>query len=212
MTSAPLPEPASDPRLPVTPWQPIPALGAAIAMFAASLLIAWGVTTTFGELFGLQTVTSTPISSGGSHGKDAIYLVFGFMLVAQLALVVLVWLAAGIRRSHPAKVLQLGPPRGGLRIVLVNFLVMATGLALFNAVAYWVSPGSILGDLQPFVGMIRSDLWWLVALVVVVGAPLSEELLVRGFLLPALAWSPLGYWGAAAVSSFSGASSTTATR
>jgi membrane protease YdiL (CAAX protease family) len=40
---------------------------------------------------------------------------------------------------------------------------------------------------------------WLVGLAVIVGAPLAEELLFRGFLLPALTKTRRGFWGAAVV-------------
>jgi membrane protease YdiL (CAAX protease family) len=42
--------------------------------------------------------------------------------------------------------------------------------------------------------------WPLAAAVLGIGAPLSEELLFRGFLLSALAKTRLGFWGAAVVS------------
>ena len=54
-------------------------------------------------------------------------------------------------------------------------------------------------DLRPFVPVLATD-WLLALLVVGVGAPLSEELLFRGFLLSALARSRLGFWGGAALS------------
>jgi hypothetical protein len=55
-------------------------------------------------------------------------------------------------------------------------------------------------DLRPFVGLVRSPQWPLAAAVVGIGAPLSEELLFRGFLLSALAQTRLGFRGAAVVS------------
>ena len=54
-------------------------------------------------------------------------------------------------------------------------------------------------DLRPFVRLF-GDSWLLALLVVGVGAPLSEELLFRGFLLSALARSRLGFWGGAVLS------------
>jgi membrane protease YdiL (CAAX protease family) len=55
-------------------------------------------------------------------------------------------------------------------------------------------------DLRPFVDLIRGPDWALAAAVVAFGAPLSEEMLFRGFLLSALARTRLGFWGAALVS------------
>jgi membrane protease YdiL (CAAX protease family) len=54
-------------------------------------------------------------------------------------------------------------------------------------------------DLRPFVRLF-GDRWLLALLVVGVGAPLSEELLFRGYLLSALARSRLGFWGGAVLS------------
>jgi membrane protease YdiL (CAAX protease family) len=54
-------------------------------------------------------------------------------------------------------------------------------------------------DLRPFVNLIRGPDGVLAAAVVGIGAPLSEELLFRGFLLSALARTSLGFWGAALI-------------
>jgi hypothetical protein len=54
-------------------------------------------------------------------------------------------------------------------------------------------------DLRPLVRLFGEQ-WVLALLVVGVGAPLSEELLFRGFLLSALARSRLGFTGGAIVS------------
>ena len=53
-------------------------------------------------------------------------------------------------------------------------------------------------DLRPFVGFMTGPDWLLALLVVGIGAPLSEELLFRGFLLSALAGTRFGFLGAAA--------------
>jgi len=55
-------------------------------------------------------------------------------------------------------------------------------------------------DLRPFVHLFGEQ-WVLALLVVGVGAPLSEELLFRGFLLSALARSRVGFVGGALVTS-----------
>ena len=55
-------------------------------------------------------------------------------------------------------------------------------------------------DLRPFVGFMTGPDWLLALLVIGVGAPLSEELLFRGFLQSALAQSRLGFVGASLIS------------
>ena len=59
--------------------------------------------------------------------------------------------------------------------------------------------GDLYVDLRPFVELVRGPDWMLAAAVIGIGAPLSEELLFRGFLLSALAKSRLGFWGAALI-------------
>ena len=51
--------------------------------------------------------------------------------------------------------------------------------------------------MQQFLPMIQGSLWPLTALGVGLGAPLSEELLFRGFVLSALAKWRYGFWPAA---------------
>src|SRR5262249_355551 len=58
----------------------------------------------------------------------------------------------------------------------------------------------MMGDLKSFTAPLHSDAAALFAAVMVVGAPLSEELLFRGFLLGALAQSRLRFGGAALLS------------
>ena len=62
-----------------------------------------------------------------------------------------------------------------------------------SIVQYNFFPHDMYADLRPFVRLFGEH-WLLALLVVGVGAPLSEELLFRGFLLSALARSRLGFW------------------
>jgi membrane protease YdiL (CAAX protease family) len=47
---------------------------------------------------------------------------------------------------------------------------------------------------------LRASEPWVMLIALVIGAPVSEELLFRGFLLSALAKSRTGFWGAAVIS------------
>jgi membrane protease YdiL (CAAX protease family) len=69
------------------------------------------------------------------------------------------------------------------------------------AVQHLLFKHDLYTDLRPFVQIVGGPGWLLALFVVGVGAPLSEELLFRGFLLPALAKSRLGFAGAAVLSS-----------
>jgi membrane protease YdiL (CAAX protease family) len=72
-------------------------------------------------------------------------------------------------------------------------------LVPFNAVVFSVSPETFVADLAPFKRLILSPAGALFFVVVAVGAPLSEELVFRGFLQSALTRSRLGFSGAAVI-------------
>ena len=76
----------------------------------------------------------------------------------------------------------LYPPAGGKRIYVEAFIGMIGVVVICNLLSSIFSPGGFTNDLKPFVGLIQSDFWWVTVLVVGIGAPLSEELLFRGFL------------------------------
>ena len=67
-------------------------------------------------------------------------------------------------------------------------------------VQYFLVPGDMFADLRPFMDVASGPNWGLALLVIGIGAPLSEELLFRGFLLSALAKTRLGFAGAALIS------------
>ena len=70
-----------------------------------------------------------------------------------------------------------------------------------NLAANAIRPDDWMRDLEQYQSLVQSDQWWIFAVVVGIGAPASEELLFRGFLLPALAQSRIGYWGGAIITS-----------
>ncbi|MEL6374638.1 MAG: type II CAAX endopeptidase family protein [Pseudomonadota bacterium] len=124
------------------------------------------------------------------------------MLIAQVLMVVLVYLAAGSWGARPDALLALQPARGGRAAYIVCLGVMAVGVVVYAILAYQLRPQDLKSDLAPFMTLVRSDTWWwLLLLVVAVGAPLSEEMLFRGFLFPALLKTPLGFLGASVLSS-----------
>ena len=112
----------------------------------------------------------------------------------QAVIVTLVMLYASRWGGRPADLLGLyAPKHGDIRRALLG---MAAILVPYNALAYWLAPDAMLEDLSHISGLLDSPLWWAVVVVVVAGAPLAEELLFRGFLLPILAESRLGLIGA----------------
>lgn len=117
----------------------------------------------------------------------------------QAAIVTLVMLHAARWGGRPADLLGLHAPKpGDVGRALIG---MAAILVPYNAVVYWLARDAMLEDVAVIRGLLDTPLWWAVAIVVVAGAPLAEELLFRGFLLPILAESRLGLAGAMAATS-----------
>jgi len=71
--------------------------------------------------------------------------------------------------------------------------------ALIAVLGFNFFPEQIEKDLAPIRGMIEAGPVWMAFLSLTVGAPLSEELLFRGYLLNRLRQTPLGFWGAALI-------------
>lgn len=169
-----------------TGWPAVAAVAAAIVLFLTSTMAG-----AVGQLVYMRLAGAT---AGEAPGATLTFL--GTM---QLVLVLLVLLASRAFRSRARDVLALVPSATGWRGYVYGLLGLLGLVGAMDVVMLLLKPEPIMGDMKPFVGMIRSDLWWLTLLVVGIGAPLSEELLFRGFLQSALAQTRLGFLGATLV-------------
>lgn len=123
-----------------------------------------------------------------------------WLIVFQVAVLAqVVWLA-GAFGGAPRHVLSLVPPRGGLRVVWPAVAALGVFATLYAALVFAADRAALMRDLSQAASLARSDAWLLVMVAIGIGAPLSEEMLFRGFLFPALARSRLGLAGAALVS------------
>jgi membrane protease YdiL (CAAX protease family) len=122
------------------------------------------------------------------------------LAVFQVVAIALTLAAASLLGGRPREVLALGHAPGGWAVYASAILAMAALQVVLAGVQHALLSHDILTDLRPFVGLVTGPDWPLAAAVLGIGAPLSEELLFRGFLLGALARSRLGFWGAAAIS------------
>src|SRR5882724_6108529 len=179
--------PAYEPR---TPWSPIGAVLAAVIIVGASVLAA-------------VFVLGTEIVSGSSDGQNAGTWRQDMSALATLAVwqsiaVVLTLLASVLFGGRSRDVLALRKPVGARTVYLKAVLLMALLQVAVSVVQYTLLPQDMYADLRPFVKLFGEQ-WALALLVVGIGAPLSEELLFRGFLLSALARSRLGFAGGALV-------------
>ena len=179
--------PAYEPR---TPWSPVSALLAAVIIVAASIL---GAVLVLGV--GNVAGTSAGGSSPGMWRQDMGAL--ATLAIWQAIAVVLTVLASLLFGGRARDVLALRPPVPPL-VYLKAVLLMAVLQVAVSAVQYTLLPQDMYADLRPFVQLFGEQ-WVLALLVVGIGAPLSEELLFRGFLLSALARSRVGFAGGAVV-------------
>jgi len=120
--------------------------------------------------------------------------------VWQALIVALTLCASSLFGGRARDVLALRAAPAGWRTYAGALLAMVVLQLLLAGVQHSLLRHDMLTDLRPFVDLVRGPDWVLTAAIVAIGAPLSEELLFRGFLLAALTGSRLSFWGAALVS------------
>ncbi len=175
-----------------SPWRPLLAMAAAIGI----LLLAGGAATAALNALGL--VPSGIRMTRPAPLPDETIAVWGmavWLFAMQATTIALVYVASGMFGGRPAEVLSLfrtTPPRVYVAAIILMFLAQAA----YNAIVLPFAGDTVMDDAKPFLGPLSSDAMWLFGLAIVIGAPLSEELLFRGFLLSALA-PRLGFGGAA---------------
>jgi membrane protease YdiL (CAAX protease family) len=189
-----------------TGWPAGAAVSAAVMIVAAGAIGALLILVAAGVVLGLLFpgadqaanggVLALRIAQPGSISAEEVRQTVLYLLLSQAILILGTVSASSMFRSVPAEVLALHAPAGGKRVYVEAFLGMICILGLFSTFAVHADPQGVTGDLKPFVGLIQSDSWWITLLAVGLGAPLSEELLFRGFLFSGLAKSRVGVLGA----------------
>lgn len=116
-------------------------------------------------------------------------------LLSQIIVIAAILLAA--RPWGLWATLRLGTPAGGWRLYAYAIAAMLPVLGLINGFSYLVAPKELFNDFNFFSDLARGSHIVTTALAIGAGAPLSEELLFRGFLLSALAATRIGFWPAA---------------
>lgn len=145
------------------------------------------------------SLAAAPSDAGGA--TDRAWPFVAALLSSQIVAIVLTLLSSGAYGGRRRDVLALRRPAQGLGVVLVAFGLMLVLFGAYSLAVWLFDPAIIAKDLQPFSALMRSGAWWLALLAIALGAPLMEELLFRGFLLSALARSPIGFAGASVVTS-----------
>jgi membrane protease YdiL (CAAX protease family) len=172
----------------VTAWSAPAALAATVVILLVAILI--------GGLAGGLVEGWLGAQEHAGHSSGALLTRVAGVQAAIMALVLLV--AAPKYSGRPMAVLALETvPRAATVVSALAAMVLL--LAPYNLAVYALSSGSMVQDLEPFADLMGSNMAWLAAIVIGIGAPLSEELLFRGFLQSALARSRIGYFGASLV-------------
>lgn len=173
-------------------WRPVPAalITVAILLMASGIaLVVTGALRTPEAGSDGTDLETAPIA----HGAEMILLVW------QASIVGMVLLAAARPGGNALHYLGLDRPTHR-RQVAIGMAGLLALVAPYNLAVFVIDRASMISDLEMFAQGLRSPTRWLLAAAICVGAPMAEEMLFRGFLLPALARSRLGFWGAAVAS------------
>jgi membrane protease YdiL (CAAX protease family) len=176
---------------PATPWRPGLAVLATAGIVAAALAAATVIAVLLG---GAPPGPARPTAGDMANRLWA-------LAALQAVAVALTLLAGTLFGGRVRDVMALRAAPAGWRANAGAILAMVAFQVVLAAVQHFLLRHDLLTDLRPFVGLITGPQWPLAAAVLAIGAPLSEELLFRGFLLSALARSRLGFAGAALIAS-----------
>lgn len=170
-----------------TPWRPWTAVGVTAAIFISAFAVVAAITVML-KLF-------------TSNGVNIVNVALFVTPIQQLAMVGLTLLAARAYGAKASEVLSWRSPPQGLRAYVISFVAFIAIIAAMGVLIHALAPEANKDDNAIFLQMFKSPWWPLAILLVGVGAPVSEELLFRGYLFPAIAQTRLGLWGATGISS-----------
>ncbi len=171
-------------------WPPLVALVAAIIAQAGLQLLG-------GLLGALVGGGEARLLSGVPEDKRLLLAIVFFLALSQVGVMAFAWWAAGRFGGDPRAVLQLHRGIPSVADILMALAGLVLVLGTYNLLVYLLRPDLFMADVAPFLPMLQAPVWPVTALAVGIGAPLSEELLFRGFLLSALASWRWGFWPAA---------------
>jgi uncharacterized protein len=174
--------------VPRTGWPAWAVLPAGVAIFAVASAVGLVASVAVGALISQGAEGPMPVEA-------PLEVITAWLAGLQIGLVGLTILAAGFFSSNRWETLALRPPRGGWGVLLWALVPMFLVTGAWTALVMWWRPEVVIGDLKVFKELLTGDTALMALLVIGVGAPLSEELLFRGFLFSGLAKSRLGLVG-----------------
>jgi membrane protease YdiL (CAAX protease family) len=182
---------------PRTAWGPIQALLIAVAGY---------VVVEVGARYAVSQVLNT-MGRVWWPGRGGFWILATFLVWARLlfgaVLLGTAWLLARRGGMRASEVLALRMPLCGARVLALVGVVVAIGLAA-DLVVQLVRHTGLQRDLFPAnlrASMVRYAGWPLAILSIAIVVPIAQEIWFRGLLLPALAQTRLGFWGAALLTS-----------
>ena len=183
-----------------TPWRPGVAMLAAIGFFLFQVIVATVTMVVMAIAFVDLKVPSTgaiDIFSVPGIG-DAINVA---LLTCEALGFLLILYVSGRKGGDPARVLLLEAPRPGYLPWLFALVALAGFFVVFTTTVNFLFPEQGLeSEVQMrklFSMLADSKYMWAGVVAIVIGAPLFEEAIFRGFLLTAFARTGLGFRGAA---------------
>ncbi len=174
-----------------SPWHPVLAVVATFAILGAGAVVGTALIGTMELAPAMHAARRATLPPD----EPRTWAMAVWLLGMQTTVVVLVAVAAGLFGGRRAEVLALEQPTPA-RLYVAAVVLMFLVQAVYNAIVLPFARDTVIEDVKPFLEPLQSDAFWLFALVIVIGAPLSEEILFRGFLQSALAGTRLGYFGA----------------
>ncbi len=123
------------------------------------------------------------------------------LILFQAASITLTVVAVQLLRRTGLSFLPLHWPRRGLAVIAASVLGLLVLASVGGAIVYHFDRPAFETDMRPFADLARTRAMWLLFAAAALGAPLAEELLFRGLLFTGLRASPLGFAGAALISS-----------
>ena len=174
-------------------WPAWSVLPAAMGIFLLAALIGAGASFAYGTMAGGYVISP----EGGARDPQVAMQLTLFVAGLQVGLIALTLLAGGLSAEKRAGVLALKPPAQGWGVLPAALLPLFVGTAAWTVALLLMQPTTVYQDLRPFQELMQGNAVWIMLPVICLGAPLSEELLFRGFLFSGLAKSRLGFLGTA---------------
>lgn len=179
---------------------PLTTLALAVVILATAVLVnVAGIGITFILAAGGLEASQAPEAQALTNPAMQASLIVSTFAGQIIAIVLAVWFA-GFKGGRRSAVLALAPAGGGVLTYLASAALFVAAAVAAGFVIGTLLPHDPLEDLRLWQPFLQSPAAPFMLLLIVVGAPLSEELLFRGFLFSALARSRIGLIGASLVS------------